>query len=151
MLWRLAAGAGGAGGLGSLVLPYALVSGGTLGITVTEDEYTLFGLAQLLQDAGEDPQMVYALAVVIVVGSALALAGAFVSSWLAGGGGLLQVGGAVAFAYGATTEGSQTFFYGLGNLDVTLEVGVFVLAVAGVVSLASVPLKLVTDAVRSAT
>lgn len=147
MLWRLAAAAGGVGGLASLALPYARVSGGALGIDLEEGTYTLFGLAQLLADMGEDPQLVYLLAAAIAVGSVLALVGAFVHRWLAFAGGLVQGGSAAAFAYGVTTEGSRTFLLGLGEVDVTFEVGVFVLAAASVVALAALPLGALTNAV----
>lgn len=147
MLWRLAAAAGGAGGLASLALPYAHVTSSALGLDLQEGTYTLFGLAQLLADAGEDPQMVYLLAVAIAVGSALALVGAAVHRWVAFGGGLVQGGSAAAFAYGATTEGSQTFLFGLGEVDVALAVGVFVLAAASVASLVALPLGALTNAI----
>lgn len=140
MLSRLLAAAGGAGGLASLALPYALVSGGTLGLDLSEEAYTPFGLAQLLADAGKDPTAIYVLIGLVVVGSTLALAGALADRRLALGGGVVQGLAAAAFAYGATTEGSQSFVLGLGQLDLTLLTGLFVLAVASVVSLASLPL-----------
>lgn len=146
MLSRLTGVLGGAAGLASLLLPYALVTGGALGIDLSEESHTLFELAQLLADAGEDPQMVYLLIVAIVVGSALAIAGAVSTSWLSAIGGLVQVGAAGAFAYAITTEGSQTFLYGLGQIDAQLMIGAFVCAAAGLVSLASLPLALVEDA-----
>ena len=147
MLWRLAAAIGGAGGLASLALPYAHVTSGTLGLSVSEESYTLFGLAQLLADAGKDPQMVYLLALVIGVASALALVGAVTSSWLAAIGGLLQGLAAGAFAYSAT--GTRTFLFGLGQAEVTLETGLFVLAAASVITLACLPLRTLTATLAS--
>ena len=137
MLWRIVAAVGGAGGFGSLLLPYAHVRGGALGIDLQEGTYTLFELARAVEDAGNDPTAIYALAVAVVVGSTLALVGALVHHYLAGAGGLLQGGSAAAYWYGIQTEGSQTFLVGLGQMDATVEVGFFVLAGAAVVSLAA--------------
>lgn len=145
MLWRIAAAAGGAGGLGSLLLPYAHVSGGTLGVDVTEGTYTLFQLAQLMEDAGEDPTMIYVLVGVIVVGSLMALIGAFVQHYLAAGGGVVQGGAAGAYWYGITQEGSQEFLAGLGQMDASIEFGFFVLVAACVVAISSILIKLLTD------
>lgn len=145
MLWRIAAAAGGAGGLGSLLLPYAYVTGGALGVDVTEGTYTLFQLAQLLEDAGEDPTMVYVLAGVIVVGSVMALIGAFVQHYLAAGGGVVQGGAAGAYWYGLAQEGSQEFLLGVGQMDASIEFGFFVLVAASVVSVSSILIKPLTD------
>lgn len=150
MLWRLSALAGGVGGFASLALPYALVSGGTLGLDLREESHTLFELARLVADAGEDPQLLYLLIMVVVAGSTLALVGALLGRWVAFGGGLLQGASAALFAYGATTQGSQTFLFGLGQVDLTLQVGVFVLAGASVLSVASLPVGTLSRAARSA-
>lgn len=145
MLWRIPALVGGAGGLASLAIPYALVTGDVLGVDVQEEQYTLFGLARLLEDTGNDPQMVYLLVVLVAVGSTMALIGAFASSSVAFGGGIVQGGAAAAFAYGVLAEGSRTFFYGLGQLDMTFETGFYALAVAALVSLSSLPVKVLLD------
>jgi hypothetical protein len=137
MLWRIVAAVGGAGGLGSLLLPYAYVTGGALGIDLQEGTYTLFELARAVEDAGSDPAAIYGLAVAIVVGSTLALVGAVVHHYLAGAGGLVQGGSAAAYWYGIQTEGSQTYLAGLGQMDATVEVGFYVLAGAAVVSIAA--------------
>lgn len=137
MLWRIAAATGGAGGLGSLLLPYAYVTGGALGVDLTEGTYTLFELARVVEDAGNDPTMIYVLAGVIVLGSAMALIGAFVQQYLAAAGGVVQGGAAGAFWYGLQQEGSRTFLAGLGQMDASVEVGFVVLVAAAVVSVAS--------------
>lgn len=137
MVWRIASLLGGASGLSSLLLPYALVSGGVLGVPVQAEPYTLIELASLLADAGEDPQMVYLLILLIVVGSTMAVIGAVSRRSIAILGGLVQGIAAVAFAYGATMEGSRTFFYGLSQLDLSLELGFFVLVIASSVSLSA--------------
>lgn len=142
MLWRLLAAAGGVGGLASLAFSYALVAGGVIGVELQEKPYTLFQLARLLEDVGNDPQMVYLLIIVIVVGSTLALVGAAVSSWLAFVGGVVQGGAAAAFAYESTAQGSQTFLLGLAQTDLSLEIGLFILAAASLLSLASLPVSL---------
>lgn len=138
MFWRFPALVGGVSGLASLALPYSRVTGGVLGVDVQEETYTLLGLARLLEDTGNDPEMVYLLAGLVVLGSTVALVGAVVRSVVAAIGGLVQGVSATAFWYGATAEGSQTFLYGLGQMDMTLEVGFFVLVTASVVSLSSV-------------
>lgn len=137
MFWRIPALVGGAGGLASLALPYALVTGGVLGVDVREETYTLLGLARLLEDSGNDPETVYLLAALVVVGSTLALAGAFLRGSVAFVGGLVQGAAAAAFWYGATAEGSRTFFHGLAQVEMTPETGFFVLVVASLVSLSS--------------
>ena len=144
MLWRIVAAAGGAGGLVSLLLPYAYVTGGALGIDLREGTYTLFELARAVEDAGNDPTAIYGLAVAIVIGSTLAVVGALVHHYLAGAGGLLQGGSAAAYWYGIQTEGSQTFLVGLGRMDATVEVGFWVLAGAAAVSLAALLLGALT-------
>lgn len=146
MLWRIAAAAGGAGGLGSLLLPYAYVTGGALGVDVTEGTYTLFQLAQLVEDAGNDPTMIYVLAAVIVVGSVMALIGAFVQHYLAAAGGVVQGGAAVAYWYGINEEGSQEFLAGLGQMDASIEIGFFVLVAASVVAISSILIRAITSA-----
>lgn len=139
MLWRIIAAIGGLGGLGSLALPYAYVTSSFAGLEMDEGAYTLFELAQLIADAGNDPTMIYGLAVVIVFGSAVALAGALAFHHLAAAGGIVQGAAAAGYWYGIQQEGSQSFFAGLGQVDATVEVGFFVLAAAAVVSvLASV-------------
>lgn len=140
MFGRLAAAAGGVAGLASLALPYALVTGSALGFTAEEESYTLLGFAQLLADAGRDPGVVYALAAAIAVGSALALAGAVASRWLALVGGILQGGSAAAYLYGVATQGVWTFLVGFAQFTVRPEQGVYVLAVGAALSLASLPL-----------
>lgn len=150
MLWRILALLGGAGGLASLALPYALVTGGVLGLDVQRERYTLFGLARLLRETGTDPQLVYLLALLVAVGSTVALVGASASSGAAFVGGLVQGAAAAAFAYGVRAEGSRTFLYGLSQLDVTPETGFYLLAVAALVSLSSLPVALVTDLVADA-
>lgn len=135
MLWRILAAIGGLGGLGSLVLPYAHVTSSFGGLEVDEGAYTLFELAQLLEDAGKDPTMIYGLAVVVVFGSAVALVGALAYHHLAGVGGVVQGGAAAAYWYGIQSEGSQTFFAGLGQVDATVEVGFYVLAAAAAAAL----------------
>lgn len=137
MTWRIVSLLGGAGGFVSLLLPYALVSGGVLGLAVQEEPYTLLALAGLLADAGRDPQLVYLLVVVIVVGSTIAVLGAGTRRVIVLGGGLLQGTAAGAFAYGATVEGSRTFFYGLSQLDLTFETGFVVLVIASGVSVSA--------------
>lgn len=135
MLWRIVAAAGGLGGLGSLLLPYAYVTSSFGGIEMDEGAYTLFELAQLIEDAGNDPTMIYGLAVVIVFGSAVALVGALAFHHLAAAGGLVQGGAAAAYWYGIQSEGTQTFFAGLGQVDATVEVGFYVLVAAAAASL----------------
>lgn len=142
MLWRIAAVAGGAGGLGSLLLPYAYVTGGTLGIDVTEGTYTLFQLAQLVEDAGNDPTMIYVLAAVIVVGSVMALIGAFVQHYLAAAGGVVQGAAAAAYWYGIQQEGSREFLAGLGQMETSIEYGFFVLVAASVAAISSFLIRL---------
>jgi len=137
MLWRIAAAAGGAGGLGSLLLPYAYVTSGALGIDLREGSYTLFELARAVEDAGNDPTAIYGLAVLVAVSSTVVLVGALVSYYLTGFGGLMQGGAAAAYWYGVQTEGSRTFLAGLGQMDTTVEVGFVVLVLAAVASLAS--------------
>lgn len=137
MFWRIPALVGGASGLASLALPYALVTGGVLGVDVREETYTLLELARLLEDSGNDPETVYLLAALVVVGSTLAVVGAFLRSSVAFVGGLVQGTAAAAFWYGAAAEGSRTFLYGLAQVEMTLETGFFVLAVASLVSLSS--------------
>lgn len=148
MVWRILSLIGGLGGLVSLALPYALVSGGVLGLDLREKPYTLFELAGLLERAGNDPQMVYLLAFLILVGSTMVLVGSVAGSSIAFAGGLVQAGAAAAFAYGVTTKGSKTFLHGLGQVDASLETGVFVLAVAGVASMAAAPLELISDRLK---
>lgn len=143
MIWRIPALVGGGGGLASLALPYARVTGGVLGVDVQEETYTLLGLARLIEDTGNDPEMVYLLAGLVVLGSTVALVGAVVRSVVAAVGGLVQGVSATAFWYGATAEGSRTFLYGLGQMDMTLEVGFFVLVAASVVSLSSLAVVLI--------
>ena len=135
MLWRIVAAVGGLGGLGSLALPYAYVRSSFGGVQMDEGTYTLFELAQLVEDAGSDPTMIYGLAVVIVFGSAVALVGALAFHHLAVAGGLVQGGAAAAYWYGIQSEGTQTFFAGLGQVDATVEVGFYVLVAAAAVSL----------------
>lgn len=142
MLWRIPPVIGGAAGLVSLVLPYALVAAGALGLDFREEPSTLFELARLLEQAGNDPRMVYVLAFLVVVGSTMALVGSISGGGIAFAGGLVQVAAAAAFAYGVTTKGSETFFLGLGQVDASLETGFFVLVVAGVASMAALPLDL---------
>lgn len=137
MLWRIAAAVGGLGGLGSLILPYAYVESSIGGIGVQEGTYTLVELASLLEDTGNDPTMIYALAAVIVFGSAMALLSALAFHHLAGAGGLVQAGAAGLYWFGLRSEGAQTFFMGLGRVDATIEVGFYALLAAGAVSLAA--------------
>lgn len=110
MAWRILSLFGGLGGLGSLVLPYALVSGGVLGLDLREEPYTLFELARLLERAGNDPRMVYLLAFLVLVGSTMVLVGSVAGSSIALAGGFVQGGAAAAFAYGVTAKGSKTLF-----------------------------------------
>lgn len=140
MFGRVAAAVGGGVGLASLALPYARVTGSALGFTAGDETYTLLGFAQLLADAGRDPQVIYALAAAIAVGSALALAGAVAGRWLALVGGILQGGSAVAFLYGVATRGVWTFLVGFAQFRVTPELGVYVLAAGAALSLVSLPL-----------
>lgn len=137
MLWRSVSLLGGVGGFVSLLLPYALVSGGVLGVAVRAEPYTLFELAGLVADTGNDPRMVYLLVVLVVVGSTLAFIGAVTRRAIAIGGGLVQGVAAAAFAYGATTEGSQTVLYGLSQLELSFEAGFFLLVIASSVSLST--------------
>lgn len=130
MLWRIPAGIGGAGGLASLVLPYALVTGGTLGIGLREESYTLLGLARLIANNGGDPTAVYAIALLVVVGSTVALLGAATRPIVVAVGCVLQGVATVGFVYGALTRGSRTILFGLGQIELSLELGVYVLAVA---------------------
>lgn len=145
MLWRVLSLIGGLGGLVSLVLPYALVSGGVLGLDLREKPYTLFELARVLEQAGNDPRMVYLLAVLVLVGSTMVLVASLAGSSVAVAGGLLQGGAAAAFAYGVTMKGSKTFLLGLSQIDASLETGFFVLVVAGVASMAAAPVDLISD------
>lgn len=142
MLWRIPPVIGGAAGFASLVLPYALVAGGALGLDFREEPHTLFELARLLEQAGNDPRMVYVLAFLVVVGSTMALVGSIAGGGIAFAGGLVQATAAAAFAYGVTTKGSETFLLGLGQVDASLETGFFVLVVAGGASMAALPLDL---------
>lgn len=144
MLWRIAAAIGGVGGLGSLLLPYAYVKSNFGGVEFDEGAYTLFELATLMEDAGNDPTAIYVLAGVIIFGSAVALAGALAYYHLAGAGGLVQGGAAGAYWYAIQTEGTQTYLLGLGQVDATVEVGFFALVAAAAVSLLAAVIGAVT-------
>lgn len=152
MLWRITAAAGGVAGLASLVFPYAMVTGGTLGVELHRGRYTLVELASLLREAGRDPTGVYVVALLVVVGSAVAIGGALTRGGLAVGGGLVQGVASVAFTYGILTAGSGSFLLGLGRTDAQLEVGVFVLAAATLVTLSTglvLGLEVAVDRLRS--
>lgn len=142
MLWRIPSLLGGAGGLASFLLPYALVTGSGPGPDVGRQFLTLFELAKLLENAGNDSGVVYVLGFLIFVGSTMALVGAVAQSSMALGGGLIQGGTAVAFAYGLTTRGTPAVLFGLGRIDATLETGFFVLAGASALSVLAWPLDL---------
>lgn len=148
MLWRLPALVGGAAGLGSLFVPYALVTGDVLGIQVGRETYTLYELADLLEQAGSDPEGVYVILLLVIVGSTIALVGSFVKTWLAFAGGVVQGAAAAAFAYGATAEGSQQFFQGLAQMDMYFETGFTILVVAAILSMVTLPLKWLTGMMR---
>ena len=135
MLWRIAAAVGGVGGLGSLLLPYAYVTSSIAGVEMQEGAYTLLELAALLEETGNDPTMIYALAAVIVFGSAVALVGAATFHHLAGAAGLVQGAAAGLYWFGLQREGAQTFLMGLGRVDATVEVGFYVLVAAAAASL----------------
>lgn len=137
MLWRVPAAVGGVGGLVSLALPYAVVTGGTLGVDLHRGSYTLVGLADLLREAGRDPTGVYVVGLLVAVGSVLALVGALTRGGVAVGGGLVQGVAAAAFAYGVTTSGSASVLLGLGRMEVHLTTGFFVLVAATVVTAAT--------------
>lgn len=137
MLWRVPAVAGGAGGLLSLGLPYAVVTGSTLGVSVTQGAYTLPALAAFLRDAGQDPTGVYVVGLLVVVGSTLAVAGALTRPAVAVGGGLVQGLAAAAFAYGVLTSGSTSVLVGLGQFEANLATGVSVLAASSLVTAAT--------------
>lgn len=136
MLWRIAAAAGGLGGIGSLLLPYAYVTKSFAGMGVDEGAYTLFELATLVEDAGNDPTAIYVLAGVIFVGSAIALVGALAFHHLSGAGGVIQGVAAGGYWYAIQAEGTQTYLMGLGQVDATVEVGFIVLVAAAAASLA---------------
>ena len=135
MLWRIAATVGGVGGLGSLLLPYAFVSTSLGDVEVQEDSYTLLELASLLEETGHDPTMIYALAAVIVFGSAVALVAAVAFHHLVGAGALVLGAAAALFGFGLWMEGAQTFFLGLGRVDATVAVGFYTLVAAAAASL----------------
>ena len=148
MLWRIAAAVGGLGGLGSLLLPYAYVSTSIGDVEVQEGSYTLLELAALLEETGNDPTMVYALAGVVVFGSAVALVAAITFHHLASAGAFVQGGAAVLFWLGLQMEGAQTFFMGLGQVDASVEVGFYALVAAGVASLLGSVIGAVTERER---
>ena len=149
MLWRIAAAVGGVGGLGSLLLPYAYVTSSLGGVEVQEGAYTLLELAALLEETGNDPTMIYALAAVIVFGSAVALVGAVAFHHLAAAGGLVQGAAAGLYWLGLRMEGAQTFFMGLGRVDATVEVGFYVLVAAAAASLLAAVVGTVTARSRA--
>lgn len=144
MLWRISSLIGGVAGLASLVMPYALVSGGVLGLDLRKKAYTLFELARLLERTGGNPRILYLLGFLVVVGSTMALVGSLAHSSIAFVGGLAQGGTAAVFAYGVTTRGAKTFLLGLSEVDASLETGVFVLLAAGIASMAAPALDLST-------
>jgi hypothetical protein len=138
MHWRIPAVIGGLGGLGSLLLPYAFVSSrvGDVGdVGPAQGHYTLFELATLLAETGNDPTAVYALAAVIVFASAVTLLGAVTFHHLAAAGGLVQAGAAALYWYGLQLEGSHQFLMGLGRVDATFAVGFLMLVGSAAVSL----------------
>lgn len=149
MLWRIAAAVGGVGGLGSLLLPYAYVTSSFGGVEMQEGAYTLLELAALLEETGNDPTMIYALAAVIVFGSAVTLVGAVAFHHLAAAGGLVQGAAAGLYWLGLRMEGAQTFFMGLGRVDATVEVGFYVLVAAVAASLLAAVLGSVTARSRA--
>lgn len=144
MLWRMTSLLGGVGGLGSLLLPYAVVAGDALGTTARRHRYTVFELGRLLDRAGTDPEVVYLLAFLVVVGSTMALIGAFSQGAIAFGGGIVQAGAAGGFAYGVTSEGSMTVLRGLGRIDASFDVGFFLLVAASALSAIAGPIKFLT-------
>lgn len=145
MLWRIAATVGGVGGLGSLLLPYAYVTSSIAGVEMQEGSYTLLELAALLEETGNDPTMIYALAAVIVFGSAVALVGAVAFHHLAAAGGLVQGAAAGLYWFGLQTEGAQTFFMGLGRVDASVEVGFYALVAAAAASLLAAVVGMLTS------